>query len=85
MIHLPEFINHTNASGIRDAGLKTLQSQTQVLVDGSALKDFDSSILAVLLAWKRICPQLVIQSVPAKLQVLARVYGLTDLFQFKEV
>lgn len=85
MIHLPEFIDHTNASSIRDAGLKTLQSQPESLVDGSALKDFDSSILAVLLAWKRIRPQLVIQGVPAKLQVLARVYGLTDLFQFKEV
>ena len=85
MIHLPELINHTNATSIRDEGLSTLQTAPDSLVDGSALRDFDSSILAVLLAWKRIHPALVIRGVPAKLEVLARVYGLTDLFEFKEV
>lgn len=85
MIHLPELINHTNATSIRDEGLRTLQTSPDSLVDGSALRDFDSSILAVLLAWKRIYPALSIRGVPAKLEVLARVYGLTDLFEFKEV
>ena len=85
MIHLPELINHTNASSVRDEGLRTLQTLPDHLVDGSTLRDFDSSILAVLLAWKRIYPTLVICRFPAKLEVLARVYGLTDLFEFKEV
>lgn len=88
MILLPELINHKNALEIRDAGLKLLRQSKDIgtfEVEASALKDFDSSVLAILLAWKRIKPQLLISKAPSKLLVLAKVYGLTELFSFKEV
>ena len=84
MFALPELINHTNEKGIRDEGLNVLTQKVDCVIDGSGLKEFDSSILAILLAWRRVNPELVVQNVPHKLQVLARVYGLTDLFQFKQ-
>jgi len=84
MIRLPEFISHQNAQHLRDEGLKALKDSSERVVDGSALVEFDSSTLAVLLAWKRECPELVVEHAPAKLQTLARVYGLTDLFEFKK-
>lgn len=85
MILLPELITHKNAQQVRDEGLKTLSLEPEAVIDGSSLKEFDSSILAVLLAWKRVRSGLIIEKVPAKLQMLARVYGLTELFLFKKI
>jgi ABC-type transporter Mla MlaB component len=47
------------------------------------LVEFDSSIIAVLLAWLRINPNLQIVSAPDKLQVLSKVYGLDEVLQLK--
>ncbi len=82
MICLPNVVNHQNAIQVRQNGLTQIQAQENT-VDASALEEFDSSIIAVLLAWLRINPNLQIVSAPDKLQVLSKVYGLDEVFQLK--
>jgi phospholipid transport system transporter-binding protein len=52
-------------------------------IDCAALSDFDSSALAVLIAWQKKLRQsqrnLVLVSPPPKLCVLAQVYGVAEL------
>ena len=78
---LPHQVNQTNAEKITKRGSEALTKDYQV--DCSALSDFDSSVLAVLLAWRRQLQKrnqsLVVLNPPAKLKVLAGVYGVTDL------
>ncbi|MEY4112843.1 MAG: hypothetical protein RL082_1348, partial [Pseudomonadota bacterium] len=48
---LPACVNQGNAMGLQQQGMASIrQSQT---IDCSALIDFDSSVLAVLMAWQR--------------------------------
>ena len=82
MISLPAVVNHQNAIEVRQTGLKQITAQENQ-VDASALVEFDSSIIAVLLAWLRINPNLQIVSAPDKLQVLSKVYGLDEVLQLK--
>ena len=82
MILLPKVVNHQNAIEVRQKGLTQIQAQENT-VDASALVEFDTSIIAVLLAWLRINPNLQIVSVPDKLQVLSKVYGLDEVFELK--
>ena len=82
MISLPPVVNHQNAIEVRQSGLKQITAQKNQ-VDASALVEFDSSIIAVLLAWLRINPNLQIVSAPDKLQVLSKVYGLDEVLQLK--
>ncbi|MEI7427597.1 MAG: STAS domain-containing protein [Betaproteobacteria bacterium] len=82
MISLPSIVNHQNALAVRDQGLAKITKEG--IVDASHLEEFDSSIIAVLLAWNRINPQLAIQGAPEKLQVLSKVYGLEEVFQLKK-
>lgn len=87
MICLPSKITHANATQIRDEGVKSLRQQgiaQSIFVDAKDLVDFDSSILALLLAWRRVTPALIIKAAPQKLQKLARVYGVSDLLTFRE-
>ena len=55
----------------------------QAVVDASALTQFDSSALAVVLACRRAVlaqgGQLQVLGLPARAQALARVYGVTEL------
>ncbi len=78
---LPHQVNQTNAGEITKLGSLALAQTSQV--DCSALRDFDSSVLAVLLAWQRQLrgrnQSLVVLNSPEKLRVLAGVYGVTDL------
>jgi len=82
MISLPAVVNHQNAIEVRQTCLKQITAQENQ-VDASALVEFDSSIIAVLLAWLRINPNLQIVSAPDKLQVLSKVYGLDEVLQLK--
>ena len=82
MISLPPVVNHQNAIEVRQSGFKQITAQENQ-VDASALVEFDSSIIAVLLAWLRINPNLQIVSAPDKLQVLSKVYGLDEVLQLK--
>ena len=54
-------------------------------VDGSALQQFDSSALAVLLECQRMARArgraFAVQSLPPKLNALARLYGVDGLLQ----
>lgn len=87
MINFPEIIGLANADQIRDEGLQVIgvnQGLNEVLVNARALKEFDSSIFSILLAWKRLVPSIVILAAPEKVKVLARVYGLMDLFKFRD-
>ena len=88
MIHLPKVTNLANATQVRLAGLEFIQCNNlsqEVIVNAGALKEFDSSVFAILLAWKRVVPGLVVTCAPEKVKVLARVYGVLDLFKFKDV
>jgi ABC-type transporter Mla MlaB component len=83
MIVLPKAVHHQNAPQLREEGLQKIANKIST-VDASSLEEFDSSMLAILLAWFRASPDLEIQSAPEKLRVLSKVYGLDDLFILKE-
>ncbi len=78
---LPPTLTQQNAVAIEADGLRDL-AQLEI-VDCSALLDFDSSALAVLIAWQKKLRQvqraMVLVSPPPKLCVLAQVYGLAEL------
>lgn len=78
---LPPTLTQQNAVAVEADGLRDLaQLET---VDCAALLDFDSSALAVLIAWQKKLRQvqrsLVLVSPPPKLCVLAQVYGVAEL------
>jgi phospholipid transport system transporter-binding protein len=78
---LPSTLTQQNAVAVELDGLCDLaQLQT---VDCTALSDFDSSALAVLIAWQKKLRQgqreLTLISPPPKLCVLAQVYGVAEL------
>ena len=56
----------------------------EVTLSASALSDFDSSALSLLLSAARQCNEqgvtLKLDDAPAKLRELARVYGVAELF-----
>jgi phospholipid transport system transporter-binding protein len=55
----------------------------QLRISAAELQQFDSSVLSLLISAARLCAeqglQLSLQEVPAKLQELARVYGVAEL------
>jgi phospholipid transport system transporter-binding protein len=63
--------------------------QPQLTIDASALQQFDSSALAVLLAGMReaqaLGGQLQVQGLPARARSLVQVYGLTEVLQLPPV
>jgi phospholipid transport system transporter-binding protein len=78
---LPSTLTQKNALAVEADGLRDLaQLET---VDCAALSDFDSSALAVLIAWQKKLRQhqrkLTLVSPPPKLCVLAQVYGVAEL------
>ncbi len=78
---LPDRVTQANAQDIEKQGEFALLQSGRV--ECGALQDFDSSVLAVLLAWQRQLrsrnQSLVVLNPPAKLKVLASVYGVTEL------
>jgi phospholipid transport system transporter-binding protein len=78
---LPKSVTHENALQVQKDGLLNLASLRTV--DCSSLKDFDSTVLTVLLAWqKKLFTQgqaLTVLQAPEKLKVLAGVYGISAL------
>ena len=78
---LPVSVTQDNVLQLEKDGL--LNSATLRMVDCSNLKDFDSTVLTVLLSWQKKLQaggqQMSIQNAPEKLKVLAGVYGLTGL------
>ena len=85
-LKLPATLMHSQASACRAQWVQTMQSAPQGatwLLDASDLTEFDSSALAVLLACRREALALghvfQVQHMPAKLQQLAGLYGVSAL------
>jgi phospholipid transport system transporter-binding protein len=78
---LPSVVTQKNALQIQREGL--LNAAALKTVNCSALKEFDSTVLAVLLAWHKKLKlngeSLVVEHAPEKLRVLASVYGISAL------
>ena len=75
-------LTHETARSALDAGLARIAAG-DTAVDCAQLTQFDSSALAVLLAWRRAAEArsaaLEIISLPAKLDSLAHAYGIASL------
>ena len=78
---LPVSVTQDNVLQLEKDGLLNLA--TLKTVDCSNLKDFDSTVLTVLLAWQKQLQadgqQISVQNAPKKLIVLAGVYGVAEL------
>ena len=86
-VALPAVLTQAQAQSVTDALVKALLANltqgAQAVVDASALTQFDSSALAVVLACRRAVlaqgASLHVQGLPERAQALARVYGVSDL------
>ncbi|QWE20716.1 lipid asymmetry maintenance protein MlaB [Polynucleobacter sp. AP-Kolm-20A-A1] len=78
---LPKIVTQENALQLQKEGL--LNAATLRTVDCSSLKDFDSTVLTVLLAWQKKLQadghSIAVEHAPEKLKVLAGVYGVSAL------
>jgi len=93
MLMLPAVITHAEVPHVLRLFKQTLDQAAgkgpvdaaMLTVDGSALTHFDSSALAVLLECQRMARAkgraFAVQSLPAKLTELARLYGVDGLLQ----
>lgn len=90
MIALPAQLTLREAQ----AALRTLlpaieaSSESPVTLDAAPLQDIDSAVLAVLLECKRQAQRrqgdIRVVNVPARLDKLARLYGVTEVLGFAE-
>jgi len=78
---LPQKVVQENALLLEKEGSLNLSNLR--VIDCSSLKDFDSSVLTVLLAWQKRLQadgqSLSVEHAPEKLKVLASVYGVSAL------
>ena len=78
---LPVSVTQDNVLQLEKDGLLNLAALRTI--DCSNLKDFDSTVLTVLLAWQKKLQaegqQISVQNAPEKLTVLAGVYGVAEL------
>jgi len=78
---LPVSVTQENAVQLERVGVLNLAALSAI--DCAGLKDFDSTVLTVLLAWQKQLQldgrQIGIQNAPEKLRVLASVYGVAEL------
>lgn len=78
---LPTMVTQANALQLQKEGL--LNSSNLRSIDCSQLKDFDSTVLTVLLAWQKKLKaegqSISVEHAPEKLRVLAGVYGVAAL------
>jgi len=93
MLMLPAVLTHADVPAVLRLFRETLEKAAatgnvdaaMLTVDGSALQQFDSSALAVLLECQRMARgrgrAFAVQSVPDKLTELARLYGVDGLLQ----
>ena len=84
MLTLPAVLTHAVASGfVRGLKQAVLAESAEVVADASALQQFDSSALAVLLECRRQAlaagKACSVRGAPARLQELASVYGVAGL------
>ena len=84
MLSLPAVVNHAKALEV--VRLLTAQIAAQpagVVIDAGALIQFDSSVLAVMLACRRAAlaagKSFAVHGLPPKLSQLAGLYGVAEL------
>ena len=86
---LPAVLTHAQATSTAQALVAAVQAQPSLTIDASALQQFDSSALAVLLSGMREAlvrgGRLQVQGLPARARSLVQVYGLTDVLQLPPV
>ena len=84
---LPAQLTHAQAATVAQQLATLARSQPSLRVEASALQQFDSSALAVLLTGLRAATQqrhaLTVSGLPAKALALARVYGVQDLLELQ--
>ena len=88
-VALPAVLVQNTAQAVANELAGVLAASTpqggEAVLDASALAQFDSSALAVILACRRAVQtrgaQLHIIGLPERAQALAKVYGLADLIQ----
>jgi ABC-type transporter Mla MlaB component len=78
-LHVEGSVTVDNVKGILAQGLAEIVSGA-VEVDLSRLDQSDSSMIGMMLEWKRKKPDLVFSGVKPDLASLARLYGLSGLF-----
>ena len=78
---LPKIVTQENALQLQKEGL--LNSPSLQTIDCTALRDFDSTVLTVLMAWQKKLKtegkSISVEHAPEKLKVLAGVYGVAAL------
>ena len=84
MLNLPARITYSDANVLARNLTGQISAQPNaVVLDGQQLVEFDSSALAVLLACRRSAlaagKQFSVDSLPAKLEQLAALYGVAQL------
>jgi phospholipid transport system transporter-binding protein len=84
VLSLPAELTHASANACLAQLTGGLTAElAQVVVDAKALDRFDSSALAVLLEFERVCVRagksLTVQGLPSRLQDLATLYGIEGL------
>jgi phospholipid transport system transporter-binding protein len=79
-------LTHDSAKNALQAGLSRIAAGATE-VDCAPLKQFDSSALAVLIAWQRAASEkgaaLAVVNLPSGLASLARAYGVDALLTFQ--
>jgi len=92
MLKLPASVRLNDAGPLWPALKQSLRAEsaqvrsaagTELHLSAAPLQHFDSAVLTLLLSAGRVCAaeglQLRVHEVPAKLQELARVYGVAEL------
>jgi len=84
MLEFPAVLTHAVAAGFfRSVQPRVAQMPAEVVVDAGALRQFDSSALAVLLECRRQAlaagKAFAVRGAPERLRQLARVYGVDAL------
>lgn len=86
MLVLPARLTHDEATGcmrMLQEGLAAQGGSSSAVIDASALTQFDSSALAVLLECRREASALgrgfAVKGLPARLRELAALYGVAGL------
>ena len=78
---LPVSVTQDNAVQLERDGLLNLP--TLSTIDCASLKDFDSTVLTVLLSWRKKLQadgrQICLKNTPETLTVLAGLYGVAEL------
>jgi phospholipid transport system transporter-binding protein len=84
---LPAQLTHAQAATVAQQLGSMARIQPSLRVDASALQQFDSSALAVLLTGLREAAKqhnaLTVSGLPDKALALARVYGVQDLLELQ--